>query len=49
MKMYCLTCKKMQEAINAEKKTSEKGRRYAQGKCPVCGRKILGALKKEDW
>jgi hypothetical protein len=42
---YCVKCK-AKRTYEGEVKTSESGRRMAQGICPVCGTKINRILGK---
>jgi hypothetical protein len=42
---YCVKCKE-KRTYEGEVKTSESGRRMAQGICPVCGTKINRILGK---
>lgn len=45
---YCVKCKDKRRMIDFVIKTSDSGRRMAQGKCPVCNTKvnrILGKVK----
>ncbi|HWH28693.1 MAG TPA: DUF5679 domain-containing protein [Mycobacteriales bacterium] len=42
---YCVKCKEKRD-FEGEVKTSESGRRMAQGTCPVCGTKMNRILGK---
>jgi hypothetical protein len=37
---YCVKCRKKQKVKNGVVKESAKGRKMAQGICPVCGTKV---------
>jgi hypothetical protein len=42
---YCVKCKE-KRTFEGEVRTSESGRRMAQGPCPVCGTKVNRILGK---
>ena len=42
---YCVKCKEKRK-FEGEVRTSESGRRMAQGPCPVCGTKVNRILGK---
>jgi hypothetical protein len=42
---YCVKCKEKRQ-FEGEIRTSESGRRMAQGPCPVCGTKVNRILGK---
>ncbi len=37
---YCVKCKAKRSVKGGTVTTNDKGRRMAQGKCPVCGTKV---------
>lgn len=43
---YCVNCKEKREMSNGFVRTSDSGRRMAQGTCPVCGTKMNRILGK---
>jgi hypothetical protein len=45
---YCVKCKKKQQIKNGVERTTEKGRRMAQGICPECGTKVTRFLASKD-
>ena len=44
---YCIKCRAHREILNPVILVNEKGGRYADGKCPVCGIRLVRFLKKE--
>ena len=44
---YCVKCRKKRMIMNGTVKESSKGRRMAQGTCPVCNTKVTRFLPNE--
>ena len=44
---YCVKCRKKRTIMNGTVKESSKGRRMAQGTCPVCNTKVTRFLPNE--
>lgn len=43
--VYCVKCREKRQVTDAVVEENDKGRRFAKGKCPVCGtnlNRILG-------
>ena len=43
---YCVKCKEKRTMVDSVIKTSDSGRRMAQGKCKICGTKLNRILAK---
>jgi hypothetical protein len=45
---YCVKCRQKRSIKNGTVVVSDKGRRSAKGKCPVCGTNVTRFLPNED-
>ncbi|MGH2558428.1 MAG: DUF5679 domain-containing protein [Thermomicrobiales bacterium] len=44
---YCVKCREKREIKDAEEVTMKNGRHALQGKCPVCGTKVVRMISKK--